>query len=148
MNKLSRLDPYTELQRFYDDVNRLVRSTFMGEGTDITASSQGFETDIYEDDKEVKLVAELPGIKGDDVEISVENNILTISGEKKFEDEKKKDKYLRIERYYGKYTRSFSLPAYVDSSKISAEHKNGVLTIHMPKKPETRPRMIKVKSSD
>ena len=148
MRKLSRLDPYNELQRFYNDVNRLVNGNFLGEGTDITVSSQSFATDVYEDDKEVKLVAELPGIKGNEVDISIEDNILTISGEKKFEDEKKKDNYVRIERYYGKYTRSFSLPAYVDSTKISAEHKNGVLTIHMPKKPETRPRMIKVKASD
>jgi HSP20 family protein len=101
--------------------------------------------DILENAEEVVLRAELPGVKPDQVDVRIEDNVLTLSGEKKLENEEKKDQYLRVERFYGKFSRAFTLPHYVDSSKVAAEYRDGVLTLHLPKKAETKPRQIPVK---
>jgi len=101
--------------------------------------------DIFENDKkELVLKAELPDVKKEDVSVTVENNTLTLSGERKFDSEVKKENYHRIERAYGSFSRSFSLPATVDTGKIGAEFKNGVLTVRLPFREEAKPRSIAV----
>ena len=101
--------------------------------------------DIIEDDKEFLIKAELPDIKKQDVHVTVENGVLTISGERKFEKEETKKRYHRVERSYGSFTRSFSLPEGADSSKVRAEFKDGVLQVHMLKSENAKPKQIEVK---
>ena len=101
--------------------------------------------DIYENSKqELVLKAELPDMKREDIQVVFENNTLTIKGERKFENEVNKEQYHRVERAYGTFSRSFSLPSTVDASKIGAEYKNGVLTVKLPLREEAKPRQIKV----
>jgi len=100
--------------------------------------------DIYETDNEVVVRADLPGIDQRDLDIRLENNVLTLKGERKMEQEVKEDNYHRIESAYGTFVRSFTLPAIVEEDKIKAEYKNGVLKIVLPKKEQAKPRQIKV----
>ena len=101
--------------------------------------------DIYETDKEIVLKAELPEIKKEDVEVTLENNVLTLRGERKFEEKIDRENYHRVERHHGEFMRSFTLPAFVDSTKIKAEFKDGVLVVTLPKHEEARPKQINVK---
>jgi HSP20 family protein len=101
--------------------------------------------DIYETEKEIVVKLEIPGIKKEDVKVSLENNLLTIHGERKFEEEVKKENFHRVERNYGEFLRSFTLPATVDATKILAESKDGLLTVTLPKREEAKPKMIEVK---
>ena len=96
--------------------------------------------DIYETEQALIVKTELPEVKREDVKVSVENNVLTISGERKFEEENKRDNYHRIERSYGQFTRSFTLPTTIDPTQISAEFKDGMLNVTLPKRPETKPK--------
>lgn len=100
--------------------------------------------DIVEDKKSVKLEVELPGMDKDQIKVVVEDGVLTINGERKFEEEKKESNYLRSERYYGSFSRSFTLPDNVDSDKISADYKNGVLNVVLTKHEKALPKEIKV----
>ena len=100
--------------------------------------------DIFEDDDKLVLSVEVPGVDKKDIKINVENNVLSISGERKFEQEEKKDNFRRIERRYGSFYRSFTLPRAVDTEKIEATTKNGVLEITLPKREEAKPRQIEV----
>ena len=101
--------------------------------------------DIYQNGHhEVVLKAELPDMAREDIDISVDNGTLTIRGEKKFSNEVKEDSFHRIERRYGTFSRSFSLPQTVDAGKVGAEYKNGVLTVRLPLREEAKPRQIKV----
>src|SRR5437660_10909727 len=100
--------------------------------------------DITEDEKEYLIKAELPDVKKEDVKVTVENGVLTISGERKFEKEEKKKKYHRIERAYGTFVRTFSLPDVADAGKVKAEFKNGVLTVHMPKSEKAKAKQVEV----
>jgi HSP20 family protein len=101
--------------------------------------------DITEDEKEYLIKAELPEVKKEDVKVTVENGVLTMTGERKFEKEQKDKKYHRIERSYGSFMRSFSLPDAAAGDKVSAEFKDGVLKVHLPKSPEAKPKSIDVK---
>lgn len=103
--------------------------------------------DIAEDDKEYVITAELPEIKKEGVKVTVESGVLTISGERKFEKEEKGKKYHRIERAYGSFVRSFTVPDDADGSKVSAEFKEGVLRVHMPKSEKARPKSVEIKVS-
>ncbi len=103
--------------------------------------------DITEDDKEYLIKAELPEIKKEDVKITVQNNVLAISGERKYEKEEKDKKYHRVERAYGSFLRSFTLPEDADGSKVAAEYKDGILTVHLPKSEKAKPKSIDVKVS-
>ncbi len=103
--------------------------------------------DIYENGDNLVLKAELPGISPDDVEIRVEDNTLYLKGERKFEKEVKEQNYHRVERSYGTFTRTFSLPNSVDADKVAANFKDGVLTLTMPKKEEAKPKTIKINVS-
>ncbi len=116
-----------------------------GEEKDLMPRAPGRPAvDIYETENEVVLTAEIPGVDEKDIEIKVEDNNLTIRGERKFEKETKEENYHRIERAYGSFFRSFALPTYVDQDRIEAEHENGVLKIRMPKRAELKPRKVKI----
>lgn len=103
--------------------------------------------DISEDDKEYLVKAELPEVKKEDVKLTVEDNVLSITGERKYEKEEKGKKYHRVERAYGSFMRSFTLPEDADGSKVSAEYKDGVLRVHLPKSERAKPKSIEVKVS-
>jgi HSP20 family protein len=101
--------------------------------------------DIYETDNEIVVKAELPEVKKEDVHVSIENNLLTIRGERKLSEETKRENYHRLERRYGAFTRSFTLPSFADTSKINAEFKDGMLRVTLPKREEAKPKQIEVK---
>ena len=101
--------------------------------------------DISEDENEYVIKAELPELKKEEVKVTVENGVLTISGERKFEKEENKKKYHRVERAYGRFVRSFALPEDADASKVKAEFKDGMLTVHLPKSEKAKPKQIEVK---
>ena len=101
--------------------------------------------DISEDDKEYLVKADLPEMKKEDVKVTVENGVLSISGERKSEKEEKRNKFHRIERSYGTFLRTFTLPDNADSTKIAAEFKEGVLKVHLPKIPAAKPQHVEVK---
>jgi HSP20 family protein len=141
---MTRWEPYRELARLQDEVSRLFddRGYRAGESVGWTPAC-----DIFEDEEGVTLRFELAGVEPKDVDIRFENGVLTLRGERKLEKEEKKDQYHRIERSFGTFTRSFTLPGTVDAEKIRAESKNGVLTVALPKKAEAKPRSIQVKIS-
>ena len=100
--------------------------------------------DIYETENELVLKADLPDLEEKDIDVRVENNLLTIRGERKFEKDVNEDNYLRVERAYGPFTRSFSLPNTVNSESVQAEYHNGVLSLHLAKREESKPKQIKI----
>ncbi len=143
MALLTRWDPFRDLVRMQEELTRAFddRLTFRpGESMGWTPAC-----DIYEDGDEVVVRAELSGVEPKDVDIRFENGVLTLKGERKLEKEDKRENYHRVELSYGTFTRSFALPGTIDSEKIRAEAKNGVLSIHLPKKAEAKPRAIQVK---
>ncbi len=101
--------------------------------------------DIFETDKELVIKFELPEVKKEDVEVKIEQNVLTLRGERKFEEKTDRENYHRVERRYGEFMRGFNVPLYVDAAKINAEFKDGVLTVTLPKSEEARPKQIDVK---
>lgn len=145
---LARSNPFREMERMQREMDRLfngglTRFTRGEEAMTITEWSPS--VDISEDDKEFVVKAELPEVKKDDVKVTVEDDVLTIRGERKAEQEEKGKKYHRIERSYGSFERSFTLPEVTDASKISSEFKDGVLTVHLPKNPNAKPKAIEIK---
>jgi len=100
--------------------------------------------DITEDDMEYVIKAELPELRREDVKVTVENGVLTISGERKFEKEEKKKKYHRVERGYGSFVRTFALPEDADANKVKAQFKQGILEVHLPKNEKAKPKQIEV----
>jgi HSP20 family protein len=144
---ITKWDPFKDIMILRDRMNRLFEDLVTSprfEDSELMQSTWSPAVDIYETENELVLTAELPGIDEKDVEIKVEDNTLSIKGERKFEKETKEENYHRIERAYGSFFRSFSLPNYVDQEKISAEFENGLLKIHMPKKAEVKPRKVKI----
>ena len=128
---------------------RFLREAFSpisGEG-EVSTRTWAPPVDIYENGDNLVLKAELPGINPDDIEIRVEDNTLYLKGERKFEKEVKEQNYHRVERSYGTFTRTFSLPNSIDSDKVAANYKDGVLTLTMPKKEEAKPKTIKINVS-
>jgi len=101
--------------------------------------------DIFETDKELVLKFELPEVKKENVKVTMENNVLTLRGERKFEEETTRDNYHRVERHYGDFMRSFNVPMFVDATKINAEFKDGLLTVTLPKREEAKTKQIEVK---
>lgn len=149
MSTLTRWNPFREME---DIQNRLSpwfgRIALRGSGDEpMTVSEWAPLVDITEDDKEYLIKAELPEVKKEDVKVTVEDGTLTINGERKFEKEEKDKKYHRIERSYGSFVRSFALPEGTSGSKVSAEFKDGVLKVHLPKTEATKPKAIEVKVS-
>jgi HSP20 family protein len=141
-----RWDPFRDMVTLREKMNRLFEDYYPArtEEKDMVSSTWAPSVDIYESENELVLTAELPGIKDDDIEIKLEDNTLTIKGERKFEKETKEENYHRIERSYGSFFRSFTLPAYIEQDKIEAENENGVLKIMLPKKMEAKSRKVKV----
>ena len=137
---IQRWNPHYGFNMLFDDSNHAVGRPLLAPARKAQNCGGNFAVDIREDEKELRLTAELPGISAEDLDIRVEDNVLHINAERQFKDEENRENYHRIERYYGKFERSFTLPAYVNSGKISAENKDGILTLHIPKKPETQPR--------
>ena len=136
-------DPFYLLQ---NRLNRLVDfpfAPFVEEALPLTTWVP--PCDIYETEKEIVLKAELPGLKKEDVFVSLENNVLTIRGERRFEEEVKRENFHRVERSYGEFLRSFTLPTFIDANKILAEFKDGLLWVFLPKREEAKPKQIEVK---
>jgi HSP20 family protein len=144
MATIARVDPFRDLSVLHDRVNRLFGDAY-GAREEGVLSNWVPSVDIFENEKkELVLKAELPDVRKEDVSVTVENNTLTLSGERKFDTEVKREHYHRIERSYGNFSRSFSLPATVDTGKIAAEFKSGVLTIRLPFRDEAKPRSISI----
>ncbi len=144
---LTRWEPLREMEEFQNRLSTLFgRPQRRGNGREeITLPEWTPLADITEDDKEYLIKAELPEMKKEDVKVTVENGVLTISGERKFEKEEKKKKYHRVERGYGTFMRSFALPDDADFNKVNAEFKNGVLMVRVPKSAHAQPKQIEVK---
>ena len=141
-----RWDPYRDLVTLREKMNRLFEDTVSGqpEGRELAGSSWTPAVDIYETEHEIVLSAEIPGIDENDIEIKLEDNTLTLKGERKFEKETQEENFHRIERAYGSFFRSFSLPQYIDQEKIKAEHEHGVLKVVLPKKSESKSRKVTI----
>ena len=145
MTVITRWDPFREFSSLQDRMNRLVRDSF-GEGREeaLTTTSFAPAVDVYEDEHNVTLKIEVPGINEKDIDVRIENNTLTVHGERKFEKEEKEENFRRVERQYGSFTRSFTLPNTVDPEQVTANYDKGVLNIKLAKKAEAKPKQIKV----
>jgi HSP20 family protein len=143
-----RFDPFGDLASMQDRINRIFGDAYLRNGTDDDVMNRGDwrpPVDIYENDKhEIVLRAELPGLKREDLDIRVENNTLTLRGERKRDTEVKQESYHRVERVYGAFSRSFSLPTTVNTEQVTAAFVDGVLTITLPMREEAKPRQIQV----
>jgi HSP20 family protein len=144
MSAITRWDPFQNLAGLQEQVNRLFESSFPGRSDNSALTAWAPAVDIYETENELVLKADLPDINEKDLDVRIENNMLTIRGERKFEQKVKEENYLRIERTYGSFSRSFSLPNTVSTEGIKAEYKNGVLTVEMAKRAESKPKQVKV----
>ena len=146
MTVIARWDPFREFSTLQDRMNRLFRESYGPEGRDESLSTSQFAppVDVYEDEHNVVLKVEVPGIDEKDIDVRVENNVLTVHGERKFEKEEKEENYRRVERQYGSFTRSFTLPNRVDADRATANYDKGVLKITLAKKAEAKPKQIKV----
>jgi len=142
---LTRWDPIRELYSLQNRMNRLFEEQYGGGKEDSLAAGAFVPpVDVYEDEHSVQLKLEVPGIDEKDLDVKVENNTLTVSGERKFEKEEKEENFRRVERRYGSFTRSFTLPSTVSTEDINASYDNGVLTIRLAKRAEAKPKQIKV----
>ena len=144
MRTLSRFEPFRGVTTLQDQINRLFGDAFERQGEESSLTSWAPAVDIFETEHELVVKADLPDNDPKDLDIRVENNILTIRGERKFESQVSQDKYLRVERAYGSFSRSFSLANTVNSEAIKADYQNGVLTLTIPKREEAKPKQIKV----
>jgi HSP20 family protein len=149
MTVLTRWEPFREFATLQDRMNRLFRESYNDAGRDesLTTSSFAPAVDVYEDEHKVALKIEVPGIEEKDIDVRVENNTLTVHGERKIEKEEKEENYRRVERQYGSFTRTFTLPQTVDTENVSATYDKGVLKITLPKKAEAKPKQVKVNVS-
>ena len=144
-----RYDPFREMRSLQDEINRLfTSSSARGDDNELMRGAWSPSVDIFENKNEIVLEAELPGMNADDVNISIENNVLTLHGERKFEKKDESDNFHRVERSYGSFTRSFTLPPTVSSENANAEFENGVLRLTLAKREEAKPRRIEIKASD
>ncbi|HYG11713.1 MAG TPA: Hsp20/alpha crystallin family protein [Pyrinomonadaceae bacterium] len=143
---ITRYDPFRDLRMLQDEVNRLFSSnlsrSFGDEG--IARGAWAPTVDIYENKDQIVLEAELPGMNREDFELSIENNVLTLRGERRFEKRDESDNYHRVERSYGSFTRSFTLPQTVSPENVAAEYKNGVLRVVLQKREEVKARRIEI----
>jgi HSP20 family protein len=142
---ITRWDPFRELTSLQNRVNSIFQD-YGRAGQDELTSTGNFvpAVDVYEDEHKIVLKLEIPGVNQDDVDIRLENNTLTVGGERKFEKEEKEENFHRIERRYGSFSRSFTLPNTVDTENIRANYEQGVLNIELTKRAEAKPKQIKV----
>ena len=145
MTVLTRWDPFREFSTLQDRMNRLFQQSY-GDGREeaLTTSTFAPAVDVYEDEHNITLKIEVPGIEEKDIDVRIENNTLTVHGERKFEKEEKEENYRRVERQYGSFTRSFTLPNTVNAESVTANYDKGVLKIKLAKKAEAKPKQIKV----
>jgi HSP20 family protein len=144
-----RFDPFRDLAVLQDRMNRLFNESHSPRQSD-DLMSRGTWTpavDIYEVDGALVIKAELPDMRREDIDVSVENNTLTIRGERKLDHDIKQESFHRLERAYGSFVRSFSLPQTVDAAKIGAEYKNGVLAVKLPVREDAKPRTISIEAA-
>ncbi len=144
MSAITRRDPFLNLANWQEQVTRMFENAFPGRTDRSTMTTWAPSVDIYETENELVLKADVPDLSEKDLDIRVENNMLTISGERKFEQKVKEENYLRIERTYGSFSRSFSLPNTISAENIKAAYQNGVLTVEMPKRAESKPKQVKI----
>lgn len=149
MSNIIRRNPFFELNSLQERVNQLFNQAFGGFENfrfEQPLTSENFlpPVDIFEDDHNINMQAEIPGVKQEDLNITLENNVLTITGERKFKHEEKKENFHRMERRFGKFTRSFTLPASVDAENVNANFENGLLSITLPKLEEFKARQITI----
>ncbi|MFZ5805819.1 MAG: Hsp20/alpha crystallin family protein [Verrucomicrobiota bacterium] len=149
MRTLALWDPFRDMEESFGRLanlfgrSPLARET--GSRDSFTMSNWAPAVDIVEDKKNYSITAELPDVPKENVKVAVENGVLTISGERKYEHEEKDEKVHRIERSYGSFTRSFAVPEDADATKIEAEYKNGLLKVRLPKSEQTKPKPIEIK---
>jgi len=144
MATISHLEPFRGLSTLQGQFNRLFNESFRNQAEESALTTWAPAVDIYETPNELVVKADLPDVNEKDIDVRVENNLLTIRGERKFEKSVSEENYLRVERTYGAFSRSFSLPNTVNAEAIGAEYKNGVLTVTLPKREESKPRQVKV----
>src|SRR6202044_4166885 len=145
MTVLTRFEPFREFATLQDRINSVFRESVGREGDEsLTTSSFAPAVDVYQHEHTVTLKIEVPGIDEKDIDVRLENNTLTVHGERKIEKEEKEENYRRVERNYGSFTRTFTLPTTVESEKVSANYDKGVLKIALPKKAEAKPKQIKI----
>ncbi len=145
MTVLTRFEPFREFSTLQERMNRLLRDSF-NDGREETLTTTAFAppVDVYEDEHFVTLKVEVPGIDEKDIDVRLENNTLTIHGERKFEKEEKEENYRRVERQYGSFTRSFTVPSTLDPESVSANYEKGILKLKIAKKAEAKPKQIKI----
>lgn len=146
MMNLIKYDPFRELRGLHDEMNRLF-SPALPERGEFVKGAWSPSVDIFEDQDRLIVEAELPGMNRDDFEVSVENNVLTLKGERKFEKKTEGDNYHRVERSYGSFTRQFTLPQTVTPDGATADFENGVLCVALPKREDTKARKIEISGS-
>lgn len=144
---ISRWTPFQDMYALQNRLNSLMEQMNRGEDETLTSSAFVPPVDIYEDTNHVVLKLEVPGMKLEDFDIQMENQTLTVRGERKFEKETKEENYHRLERRYGSFARGFSLPNTIDQSSVKAHYDAGVLTIDLGKRAEAKPRQIKISVS-
>lgn len=144
MNSAIRWEPFRNSNSLQDHFNRLFESAYPNRSSESSVTTWAPAVDIYETENELVLKADLPDINEKDLDIRIENSTLTVRGERKFEKQVNEDNYLRVERSYGSFSRSFTLPNTINTEAIRAEYKNGVLTVQMPKRAESKPKQVKV----
>ena len=142
MTQLSRRD-FSALQ---DRLNRIFRESYSPEGSEEALTTGNFAppVDVYEDEHNITLKIEVPGIDENDIDVSIENITLTVRGQRRFEKDEKEENFQRVERMYGSFTRSFTLPNTVDTEQVSAHYDKGVLKVRLGKRAEAKPKQIKV----
>ena len=143
---ITRWDPFREVAALQNRMNALFQDVTRGQESNDVLATTGFvpAVDVYEDEHKVVLKLEVPGVREQDLDIRVENDTLTVKGERKFEKEEKEENFHRIERRYGSFYRAFTLPSTVDTEHINANYNAGVLKLELSKKAEAQPKQIKV----
>ena len=145
---IAKYDPFRDIRSLQDEVNRLFSNSVASNRDEAMSGAWLPKVDIFENKENLVLEAELPGMTRDDFELSFENNTLTLKGERKFEKKDESDNYHRVERAYGSFTRSFTLPNTVTVDGVKAEFNNGILHVALPKREETKARKIEVLGGD
>jgi HSP20 family protein len=143
---ITRFDPFRDLAQLQDRVNRLFQESAASTSGEEAFTTSSFvpPVDIYENEHNIVLKLEVPGVEQKDLDIRIENNTITVRGERKFEKETKEENYHRVERRYGSFQRSFGLPNTVNTDNVTADYNNGILTVTLAKRAEAKPKQIKV----
>jgi HSP20 family protein len=148
VSSITRWDTYSGLSGLQEQVNRLFESSVSRRADHSALTTWAPAVDVFETENELVVKADLPDVNEKDIDVRVENNMLTVRGERRFDEKTAKENYLRVERTYGTFSRSFSLPNTVNNEAIMADYKNGVLTVTLPKREESKPKQVKVNATN